>query len=83
MIFHLLYSHINNEIAFVFHITNLFFWFCYLLVDELHLGDVRRVDGGVFPRDGYGDAHVEIDVCILADQVLDLTDVMFVVSLIG
>ena len=52
-------------------------------MDELHLGDVRRVDGGVSPRDGYGDAHVEIGACILADQVLDLTDVMFVESLIG
>ena len=53
-------------------------------MDELHLRHVRRGDGGVSPRDGYGDAHVEIrGVRVLTDQSLDLADVLFVVGLVG
>ena len=53
-------------------------------MDELHLRHVRRVYGGVSPRDGYSDAHVEIGrVRVLTDQVLDLLNVVLIVGLVG
>ena len=53
-------------------------------MDELYLGHVRRVYGGVSPRDGYSDAHVEIGrVRVLANQALNLFNVVFIVGLVG